>query len=160
MHPREIPRKARARAATSEQLQMLVHELAMLYLDYWSTDRNGNREAADIEVADYASLFRPRHWYTTLLQTVVPVWTPGAKKARCWSVPGVSLEVAEGFLYLFIEVETGRPYVLLSGQPVADHFIPEAPPVRLTARDVEALSDQVGFLALRVQALTTTEEYP
>lgn len=159
MYSQDVPRKVRPQAATPEQFQTLLDELSLLYLDYWLTDRHGCREAAQLEVADYTSLFQPYRWYTNLLQTVVPIWTPGAKKVRCWSIPSVPLEVARRSLFLFIEVDTGQPYALLSGQPVADHFIPGTLAVRLTMRDLVALIDRVKSQALHVQAVSITKEH-
>lgn len=152
--------RPKGRPATPEQFRLLFNELSLLYLEYWSFDRVDRKEALRAEVIDRDGSFpTTRRWYTTLLQSLVPIWTPSTKTVSCWWLPGVALETEKTRIYLYLDIATGEPYVMFSGEPVADRFVPEELSITLTVNDLKTIIDRVKSEQVQVQALIATKEH-
>lgn len=152
--------KGRCRDAAPWQYRTLFNELSMLYLELWLGDRAKHPLPLRVDVADeVAPLPSARRWYQTLLDTWIPSILPTIKRADCWTLPSVELEGTRMFIYLYLQVETGQPYVLFSGQATAGRFVPERLPLKLTVRDLNAIIGCVRCERIHVQALIALQEH-
>ena len=89
--------------ATPEQLNKLLHELELLYVEYQHADGDQPTEAFFVDVVDDETR-QSEQWYQRLLFRFVPYWPPVTREVLCWRIPSLLLEDGKTYVYLYLSV--------------------------------------------------------